>query len=71
MDNKTAYNLVASSDKLSSRLDRGQNSAIELYGEEAGKRVKYAEAFEICEYGRRPSKEEILKLFPISNGSRQ
>ncbi len=38
---------------------------VELYGEEAGKNVKYAEAFEICEYGRRPSKEEILKLFPI------
>jgi LmbE family N-acetylglucosaminyl deacetylase len=38
---------------------------IELYGEEAGKNVKYAEAFEICEYGRRPSKEEILKLFAI------
>ena len=37
---------------------------VELYGE-AGKSVKYAEAFEICEYGRRPSKEEILKLFPI------
>ena len=38
---------------------------IELYGEEAGKAVKYAEAFEICEYGRRPSKAEILELFPI------
>ena len=38
---------------------------IELYGEEAGKKVKYAEAFEICEYGRRPTQEEILKIFPI------
>jgi len=39
---------------------------IELYGEEVGKKVKYAEAFEICEYGRRPSQEEILKIFPIT-----
>ena len=39
---------------------------IELYGEEVGKKVKYAEAFEICEYGRRPTSEEILKIFPIS-----
>jgi LmbE family N-acetylglucosaminyl deacetylase len=38
---------------------------IELYGEEAGKQVRYAEAFEICEYGRRPSPDELRKLFPI------
>ena len=30
-----------------------------------GSKIKYAEAFEICEYGRRPSKEEIRKLFPF------
>ena len=39
---------------------------IELYGEEIGRKVKYAEAFEICEYGRRPTQEEIRKIFPIS-----
>ena len=38
---------------------------IELYGEDAGKKVKYAEAFEVCEYGRRPSKEDLKKLFPF------
>ncbi len=38
---------------------------IELYGEDKGKNVKYAEAFELCEYGRQPSKEELLKLFPF------
>ena len=38
---------------------------IELYGEKKGKRVKYAEAFELCEYGRRPSPEELKKLFPF------
>ena len=31
----------------------------------AGEKVQYAEAFEVCEYGRRPSKEEIKKLFPF------
>jgi LmbE family N-acetylglucosaminyl deacetylase len=35
------------------------------YGEEKGNAVKHAEAFEICEYGRRPSQEEIKKLFPF------
>lgn len=42
-----------------------RDKLIEIYGEEQGKTVKYAEAFEICEYGRRPSKEEIRKLFPL------
>jgi hypothetical protein len=27
--------------------------------------VQYAEAFEICEYGRQPNKEELRKLFPF------
>lgn len=35
------------------------------YGKERGEAVKYAESFEICEYGRQPSKEEILQLFPM------
>jgi len=38
------------------------------YGAEAAKNVKYAEAFEICEYGRTPSREEIRKLFPMLPG---
>ncbi len=42
-----------------------RDKLIELYGEEKGKQVKYAEAFEVCEYGRRPTREELLKLFPF------
>ena len=42
-----------------------RDKLIELYGEEAGKKVKYAEAFEICEYGRRPNKKDLVKLFPF------
>jgi len=37
----------------------------EWYGAEAAAKVKYAEAFEICEYGRRPEKNELKKLFPF------
>jgi N-acetylglucosamine malate deacetylase 1 len=37
----------------------------EYYGAERGDAVKYVESFEICEYGRRPGKEEIRKLFPF------
>lgn len=55
-----------------SRRDGGtanqfRNSLIEWYGEEAGNKVKHAEAFEICEYGRQPSKAELKVLFPFFN----
>ena len=35
------------------------------YGPEQAGKVKYAEAFEIGEYGRVPGKEEVRKLFPF------
>ena len=35
------------------------------YGIEKAKSIEYAEAFEICEYGRQPSDEEIRRLFPM------
>jgi LmbE family N-acetylglucosaminyl deacetylase len=37
----------------------------EWYGAGRAKQIKHAEAFEICEYGRRPTKEELKKLFPF------
>ncbi|MBE0534503.1 MAG: PIG-L family deacetylase [Phycisphaerae bacterium] len=36
---------------------------IGLYGEKAGKDIKCAEAFEVCEYGRRPSASELKAMF--------
>ena len=39
---------------------------IETYGQKQGKEVRTAEAFELCEYGRRPSVTELKKLFPIT-----
>jgi LmbE family N-acetylglucosaminyl deacetylase len=35
------------------------------YGREKAAQVKYAEAFEVCEYGRQPSDEDLRKLFPM------
>jgi N-acetylglucosamine malate deacetylase 1 len=45
--------------------DFGRDKLIELYGKEQGQQVRYAEAFEICEYGRQPSREELRQLFPF------
>jgi hypothetical protein len=46
--------------------DKYQEKLTELYGAEKGSKVRYAEAFEVCEYGRRPSEGELKKLFGFS-----
>ena len=48
-------------------LEANNNRAelIQWYGEEKGRAVKYAECFEICEYGRQPTGSEIRQLFPF------
>jgi LmbE family N-acetylglucosaminyl deacetylase len=45
--------------------DKYRDELVNQYGAEKGKKLKYAEAFEICEYGRRVSPAEIKKLFPF------
>lgn len=58
---------------LRERWDRRQASEaknhrtalIRWYGAEKAEQVKYAEAFEICEYGRQPTEAEIRELFPF------
>jgi hypothetical protein len=35
------------------------------YGKDAAKNIKYAEAFEICEYGAQPDEAEQKRLFPM------
>ncbi len=36
------------------------------YGAAPADSIQYVEAFEICEYGRRPDREELKRLFPIA-----
>jgi LmbE family N-acetylglucosaminyl deacetylase len=45
--------------------DKYREKLIEIYGPEKGKNFKYAEAFEVCEYGRQPTFEELKALFPV------
>ncbi|MEX0677632.1 MAG: PIG-L family deacetylase [Pirellulales bacterium] len=45
--------------------DTYRDALVTWYGPQRGKDVKYAEAFEVCEYGRQPDKEELMKLFPF------
>jgi len=45
--------------------DRFRPQLEQWYGKDQAAKVKYAEAFEICEYGRRPDKAELARLFPF------
>ncbi len=55
---------------LEKRWDRGVGPEVrkclaKWYGAEKAKQVRHAEAFELCEYGRRVSDAELQKLFPF------
>jgi LmbE family N-acetylglucosaminyl deacetylase len=45
--------------------DATRAALVKYYGTEAGAKVEHAEAFEICEYGRRPDAAEVKRLFPF------
>jgi LmbE family N-acetylglucosaminyl deacetylase len=48
------------------RITPGVRAALEkYYGKDAASKIQNAEAFEICEYGRRPDAAEIKRLFPF------
>ena len=51
--------------RYASIANRFRPKLVELLGQEKASAVKYAEAFEICEYGSQPSHEELLKIFPF------
>jgi LmbE family N-acetylglucosaminyl deacetylase len=54
---------------LARRYEQAANqyreALVKFYGPEKAKSIKYAQAFEICEYGRTPPLEELKKLFPF------
>jgi len=51
--------------RASNEANQVRDALIHWYGEERGEQVKYAESFEICEYGRQPDDNEIRELFPF------
>lgn len=51
--------------RQANEADKYRDLLIEFYGPGRGKAVKYAETFEICEYGTRPDKATLRKLFPF------
>ena len=53
------------SSRQSAEANKAREVLVRLYGEERGKAVKHAETFEICEYGTRPTGDELRRLFPF------
>lgn len=45
--------------------DKYRDDLKRYYGAERAAKIKHAEAFELCEYGRQPTAEEIKRLFPF------
>ena len=50
--------------RMSDIADKYRDRLVELYGRDKGSKFKYAEAFELSEYGRQVTVEELKKLFP-------
>lgn len=61
------YLLTEFQKRMAAEADKYRDRLIELYGEEKGRQVKYAESFELCQYGRQPTLEELKQLFPTFN----
>jgi len=51
--------------RFANSANRFRAELVNWYGKDQGDKVRTAEAFEVCEYGRRPSKDELRKLFPF------
>jgi LmbE family N-acetylglucosaminyl deacetylase len=52
--------------RFRSIADRFRKELTDWYGPERGPKIQHAEAFELCEYGRQPSKDEWRKLLPFT-----
>ncbi len=44
---------------------RYRDALVKWYGKDRAAKVEHAEAFEICEYGKQPSRKDIERLFPF------
>jgi LmbE family N-acetylglucosaminyl deacetylase len=56
---------AAFASRSQSIAQRYRDALAQWYGKERAGQVQHAEVFEICEYGRRPDRKEIMKLFPF------
>lgn len=58
------YILGVHQKRIAGVADKYREELVQLYGQEKGSKFKYAEAFELCQYGSQASVDELKKLFP-------
>ena len=63
-ENRADYILDLFQQEDAAVADRYRERLVDRYGEQRARGVRYAEAFELCEYGRQPSPDELSALFP-------
>lgn len=51
--------------RQSGEAQRYRDTLVQWYGEERGGAVRFAETFELCEYGGKPTEGELRRLFPF------
>jgi hypothetical protein len=61
---RKAYLLDLVKQRSAEVANQYRDRLVALYGEERGRKVKYAEAFQLGQYGRQVPVEELKKLFP-------
>ncbi len=53
------------SNRYAGYADSYRDALVKFYGEEQGRKVRHAQAFEVCEYGRQPSRDDLKTIFPF------
>lgn len=61
---RKAYLLELAKQRSAAVADEYRDRLVELYGEERGRKVQYAEAFQLNQYGRRASVDQLKSMFP-------
>jgi hypothetical protein len=51
--------------RYEAQAENSRDALAKLYGPDRAHSVRYAQAFEICEYGRQPSQDELKNMFPF------
>jgi hypothetical protein len=62
---RPAYLLKLAQERTAAVANQYRDKLVALYGEERGRKVKYAEAFQLGQYGRQASGDELKQLFPL------
>lgn len=51
--------------RYEAQAQKFRSKLADFYGQEKANGIRYAEAFEVCEYGRQPGQAELKRLFPF------